>query len=197
MYKITPQTLALQKASRRRIHRTGGHASSYGGSRGALRLQDRLVPPADSCWRPPHVNGTCEVATIAAQYSTEVQHDQLISPDLAGRWTRVRQRGAGSRCHNRFEGLPGGSLAPHSVTDLGGQVEFGHTGPHEAHCLFHDLRSEFGSVPNPVNFSGILNGAQSIDRAVGSYPTHAFPGRLLQSRPIRETEARRGNGHPN
>jgi hypothetical protein len=68
-----------------------------------LRIQDRMVPLAHTRGRLTNVHSARKVAAVAAQYSTEVQHDQLVFPDSARRGTRMWQRRARSGSYNGLE----------------------------------------------------------------------------------------------
>src|SRR5579872_2848237 len=92
MNKIPTKSLALQDVSGRGVDRTAGHAGLQRVAGRRLRLQHRLVPLADARGGLPHENRARQVTAVAAQYSTQVEDDQLVFPNLARGWTRMRQR---------------------------------------------------------------------------------------------------------
>src|ERR1700687_5904618 len=193
MDKVTPQPFTLQEASGGCIHRAGGYPSPHNVPCGSLGFQYGLVPLADTGGRPANVHGARKIATIAAQYSTQVQHDQLISPDLADRGTRMGQRRTGSCGHDGLEGLPGCTLAAHPKTDLGRKIKFGHPGSHQAYCLLHDLGADSGRIPNSFDFRAIFDRAESVHKTVDGQPANALPRRLFEGSPTRKAEPRGGN----
>src|SRR5438046_470935 len=100
------QTIAGQDLPRRRVDVPAGRGALARCDRRRLGLQNRAVPTPDAFWRPPHVHCARYVAAIVAEYSTQVQHDQLIFPQSFGRRTRMRQCGSLSERDDRFKGRP-------------------------------------------------------------------------------------------
>src|ERR1700730_15429832 len=74
---------------------------SYGGRLGFL---NRAIPSPYACGCPSHEGSARNVATIVAEYSTQVQHDQFIFPQSPSGRPRVRVGGALSKGHDGFEG---------------------------------------------------------------------------------------------
>src|SRR5256885_16290684 len=89
-----------------------------------LGLQTRLVPAPDALGGPPQVHCAGNVAAIVAEYSTQVQDDQLIFPQSFGRGARVRQGGSLPKCNNRFKGWSGRAFFSHLIFDLCSHLEF-------------------------------------------------------------------------
>src|SRR5260370_38003007 len=174
MHKVTPQPLSLQDTPGGSIHRAGSHSSPHSCTRSCLCVQHGLVPPADPRGRFANVNGAREITTIAAQYSTQVQHDQLISPDLAHGGACMGQRRTRPRGHDGLERLAGSPFPAQPVADLGSEVKFSHTGADESYRLLHDLRTNSGCIPNSVNFRRVLYRAKLIHQTINGSPTHAL-----------------------
>ncbi len=116
-----------------------------------------------------------QIAAVVAQYSTQVQHDQLVFPDLARRRTRMRQRGAWPGSHDRFKGFSGRSFPAHPVANLRSDFKFGDSRPNQANGLFHDLGAQSRGVPDSVNFKGVFDGAEAFDQAINGNPFYGLP----------------------
>ena len=152
MDKVTTQSLALQDISGCRVHLTGADPVLHSVSCSSLRFQDSFVPAANPRRRAPHMHSATEVAAVVAEYSTEVQHDQLVFPDSARRRTRMRQRRPRACRNNGLERLRRSPFSAHSVDDLSGDIKFGDSGPDQTDRFVHDFRSQAGSVSHPVDF---------------------------------------------
>src|SRR3979490_1999616 len=95
-----------------------GRASLCRRDRCRLSLQNRLVPGPNAFWGPPHVHCAGDVATIVAEYNTQVQHDQLIFPQSFGGGARMRQGGSLSKCDDRFKCRSRHTFLSHLIFDL-------------------------------------------------------------------------------
>jgi len=87
------QAISSQDLPRRSIHIRANRAARCRRDRGPLGLQNSLIPSPYSFWGPPHVDGAGNVAAIVAEYSTQVQHHQLIFPQSLGRGPGMREGG--------------------------------------------------------------------------------------------------------
>src|SRR5580693_6320956 len=160
----------LQYVSCRGVDSPAGDSRLQRVSCRRLRVQDRLIPLANAHGGLTDVHGARQVAAVAAQYSTQVQYDQLVFPDSARRGTRMRQRRARSRSHNGFKGLPGSAFSAHPVADLCGDVKFRDTGTDQTNRFLHDLGTETRRIPDSIDLRGILNRAETFDYAVDGNP---------------------------
>src|SRR5579864_8282489 len=160
----------LQYVSRRRINGPAGDSRLQRSSCRRLRLQDRLIPLTDPRGGLTDVHRTRQIAAVAAEYSTQVQYDQLVFPNSARRRTRMRQCRAWSAGHNGLERFPGSALPAHPVADLGSDVKFGDTGADQANRFLHHLGAQSCRIPNAIDLRGVLNGTQVFDKAVNGNP---------------------------
>src|SRR5271169_6417080 len=152
----------LQNISCRRVDSAARYSRLQRISCRRLRIQNRVIPLADTRRRLTNVYSARKVAAVAAQYSTQVQYDQLVFPDSARGRTRMWQRRARSRSHDGLEGLSGCALSAHPVSNLGSDVKFGDTGTDQPNCFLHNMGTQAGRVPDAFNLSGILNGAETL-----------------------------------
>src|SRR5258708_19469666 len=118
MHKILFQSVFLEDFPRGRIHFSASYPCLDGSDRGLLRFLNRPVPFPHALACTPHMHGTRHVAAIVAEYSTQVQHDQLIFPQLLSRRPSMRHRTPAPRSHNRFKGTPSGPVPFHLILHL-------------------------------------------------------------------------------
>src|ERR1700739_1786031 len=96
VHEILFQSVFLKDFSRGGIHFSASYPCLNGSDRGFLRFLNRPVPLPHALRSTPQMHGSRHVAAIVAEYSTQVQHDQLIFPQLLSRRTGMRKRTAWS-----------------------------------------------------------------------------------------------------
>src|ERR1700740_3420889 len=92
VHEILFQSVFLKDIARGGIHFTASYPCPNGSDRSFLRFLNRPVPLPHALRGTPHMHGTRHVAAIVAEYSTQVQHDQLIFPQLLSRRTGMGKR---------------------------------------------------------------------------------------------------------
>src|SRR6185437_4105222 len=78
MYEPSLQARQLKNAARRSVHVLRGDAWTQRLPGSLLRLAYGFVPATHLQRSAPHADRARQIAGIAAQYSTEVKHDQLV-----------------------------------------------------------------------------------------------------------------------
>src|SRR5438132_7588733 len=139
-----------------------GRASLGRRDRRRLGLQNRLVPAPDALWGPPQVHRAGNVAAIVAEYSTQVQHDQLIFPQSFGRGARVRQGGSFSKCNNRFKGRSRRAFFSHLIFDLCSHLKFPNSWFQQTNRLFDHLTRQDGRPSHLDRKSTRLNSSHTV-----------------------------------
>ena len=87
-----------------------------------------IINLSDAFRRLPKIKSARDVAAIVREYSTQVQHHQLIFLQSLGGWTRMWQRATARRMPRCFR-TPGPTLRPvHLVFDLRRDFDFAHPG---------------------------------------------------------------------
>ena len=107
--KYDPSPCCIAERAARPGPRSGGYAGAQSLVRSLLRLLDRFIPPANSRRCAPQINGARQIAAVVAEYSTQVQHHQLVFLQSLCRGMRMRQRRARPGGHNDSNDGP---LAP-------------------------------------------------------------------------------------
>src|ERR1700683_1639092 len=101
--EISPWAVGCQNLTRGSIRRAGFRAHCQSLTGGLLRLQNSPVPPPDPLRCAPEEDRARHIATVAAEYSTQVQDYQFILLEAFSRGMRVRVRPTAAGCHDRFE----------------------------------------------------------------------------------------------
>src|SRR5215472_18110223 len=120
----TAKAITFQNAACRGVDFSAADSLSHCRNRRSLRFQDRPVPRLDAFWRAPHENRARYVAAIVAEYNTQVEHHQLIFPQLFARGTCMRQCGTLSKGSNRLKGRTRGSPPAHLILNFGRDFSF-------------------------------------------------------------------------
>src|SRR5271165_3349512 len=89
VHEIFFKPVLLQDFPGRCVHFPAGDSGIHCGYRSLVGLLHRPVPSPDSVRCPAHVDRACNVAAIVGEYSTQVQHHQLIFLQPLGGRARV------------------------------------------------------------------------------------------------------------
>src|SRR5260221_14395526 len=90
VHEILFQSVFLKDIPRGGVHFPTSYPCLDGSDRGFLRFLNRPVPLPHALAGTPHMHCTRHVAAIVAEYNTQVQHHQLIFPNLLNHPTPLR-----------------------------------------------------------------------------------------------------------
>ena len=116
-----------------------------------------------------------------AEYSTQVQHDQLIFPQSFGRGARVRQGGSLPKCNNRFKGWSRRAFFSHLVFDLCSHLEFPNSRFQQTNRLFDHLTRQDGRPSHLRQLSSILAHSEALHLAHRWDPAHLGTSLFLET----------------
>src|SRR5260370_5800750 len=131
--------------------------------RRALSFQNRLVPGPNAFRSPPHVHGASTLATIVAEYTTQVQYDQLIFPQSFGGGAGVRQSGSFSESDYRFKCRPRRTSLSHLIFDLGSHFKFTDPRFQQLDGGLHDFPRQDGRPAHLHQFCRVLAHSETLD----------------------------------
>src|SRR5579862_160621 len=188
------QACALQSTPGGGVYYVRLDASGQSFDRGQLRLQDRVVPAANSRGCFTYENGPRDVTAVAAQYSTLVNDDQLVFSDTFRGGVGVWEGGARAGGNDGIEGRAGGSGAAGEVVELGGEVEFGDAGADFGEKLFEYFGGEDCGGAHGGKFGGVLDGAEVGNEGGGGDPFDGALGDALNLAEAGEGDLVRGEG---
>src|SRR5579872_5440855 len=120
MYETSLQASLLEDATRRGVHLFRCDARAQRLPCRLLRLEYCSVPATHLRRRAPHADRARQIARIAAQYSTEVKHDQLVFLHELPAGTSMRPRPTFARGDDGIEGGSVRALSPHTEFNFGG-----------------------------------------------------------------------------
>ena len=129
-----------------------------------LRFPDRAIPAAQPCGSTTQKDGTCQVAAIVVEYSTQVEDDQFIFPEYFGTGPGVRQSRSAARSNNGVKRRAARALPPHSVLDLSDQLKLTNTRSNEGQDLFKGRQSKLSRLAHSSDFVTALDLAQLFDK---------------------------------
>ena len=125
MHEIRPKAMLIENPPRGPVDAPGSYPGAKSLVRRLLGLLDGFVPPPNSSRCPSQIDRARQVTAVVAEYSTQVEDDQLVFLQALLGGLGMRQRGARPGGHDGLEGGRRCALAAHAVVDLGGQIQFG------------------------------------------------------------------------
>src|ERR1700739_4569085 len=131
MHEIRSQATLIEKTPRRPVNASGGDTRPESILRRFLGLLYRFVPLADASRRAAQKKGARQVTAVVAEDSTQVQHHQFFFLQSPFGRPRVRQSRTRAGSDDRLEGRTTRAFAAQTVVDLGGNLQFSHTGTNE------------------------------------------------------------------
>lgn len=134
-----------------------------------LRFPDRAIPAAHPRGSTTQKDGTCQVAAIVVEYSTQVEDDQFIFPEYLGARPSMGQSRSTARSNNGVKRRAARALPPHTVLDLSDQLKLSLAGLDKGQDLFKSRQSQLSRLAHSSDLFNALDLAQLFDKP--KYPS--------------------------
>src|SRR5579864_3264389 len=174
MHKKRVKLVARQNSSGSGIDISTAGTRPRRSYRGRLRFLDRAIPSPYAHRGTSHEDSARNVATIVAEYSTQVQHDQFIFPQAPCGGPCVRVGGPLAKRHDGLKGRAGGPALPHLVFNLRGDLHLANAGLEQLEDAGDHLRSQDSSFAHLRDFLRLFARPQTFHQPAGGDPLNSL-----------------------